>query len=167
MIFSVILVTMVVAVSWLLAWKLYGFHDVMEATKDWSSYRLVEKAQLVAWSRQAVLMCLPAVLAAGFFGLFISVIMENSGSAVAVAVLFFLPLNWVITNLAEKFSKYIFNSYMSRSLTVLSERAQGFNEPLRQWKEMDVSMFIIVPAAYICFFFLASLVVFQRKDVLV
>ena len=170
-----------------LAGYLYGFTDIMDPTyPDYEPYAL--KAEMFRYTFYSVVMFLIPLISVAFLGLFISTLIENTGVAVAVAILLYLPLDYLVIGLFDQLAPYIFNNYLDYYFvtfqdmtgTILEESWRfkiiddflgvgqtGEEAVFDSGKKLAVLGSLLVPFIYIILFSFISLFIFKKKDVLV
>jgi ABC-2 type transport system permease protein len=122
--------------------------------------------QIAAHARQAVLMCLPAFLAAGFLGLLISTCTESSGYAVAAALVIFIAGDLATDLLRGGSQQALFFHYASHATQKLQELAEGGSASFgKDLVSGSFPLWVRVPALSIALFLPASYVVFWRRNI--
>lgn len=177
-----VLVTMVVVeiLGLLVVWQAYGFTDVADPIiKD---YIHLEKAIMLRYLVYSFVLVILPLIAIALLGLFISSLLEHVGSAVALAILFYLALDYLVIGLFDNLAPYCFTYYLDWYLVTCGDLAQGILGEISKFQAIDQILgfevsgevdtiplikSIVVPLGYSLIFGLASLVVFKRKDILV
>jgi ABC-2 type transport system permease protein len=122
--------------------------------------------RIAADARQAVLMCLPAFLAAGFLGLLVSAWTESSGYAVAVALVLFIAGDVVTELLRGASQRALFFHYGSYSLARLKELAEGKSAAFaRDVTAGGFPLWASVPSAYVAVFLPAAYARFRSRNI--
>jgi len=123
-------------------------------------------AEIAAHARQAVLMCLPAFLAAGFLGFFVSNWTESSGYAVATALVIFIAGGVLTDLLRGSAQQAMFFHYGSHATQKLQELAAGgsasFGKDLLAGR---FPLWIRVPAISIALFLPVSYGIFRNRNI--
>lgn len=110
-------------------------------------FEMASAAELWAETTRGCLSCLPALLGAGLFGLFISSLASTPATAVAGTLVPFLAFD-VLGGLFEEFSRRVFVTYTpflgsGSPLVQLTEIARAFSDA--GWVEGELSRAIWVP----------------------
>jgi ABC-2 type transport system permease protein len=134
---------------------------------DDATYVIMRPAdQIVAHARQAVLMCLPAFLAAGFLGLLVSTWTESSGYAVAAALVLFIAGDVLTGLLGGGKQQALFFHYGSHATQKLLELAEGGSATFkRDLVEGGFPLWIRVPALTIALFLPVSYGIFRSRNI--
>lgn len=115
------------------------------------------------WTILLITLCSP--LAAAFLGLLISNLTENSGYAVATALVLYSAIQIGQTFLGENEKKYLFTFFPGQALDVLSQYSGGTKTfPLDALHAL-VPYSLLVPAATVLFFGLIAYLRFRWKNV--
>lgn len=163
----------------------YGFRDITDPViKDYVHLSKPIMERYLAYS--LVLLILP-LMAIALFGLFISVLVREVGSAVALAILLYLALDYLVLGFFEQLAPFCFNYYLDWYLVTCRDIAQGILGEIGKFQVIDQVLglgptitsyttetnimpllkSIFVPLSYSLIFGMGALVVFQRKDILV
>ncbi len=157
---SIVLVLVVAITGWLAGLLTGGYGDVLDAeygTIDYTAGQLTKVSLLV-------LAVAPlALFAIACFGLFLSVLCDNSATAVTSAVLLGLVLFFLDLVLIGQASALNFLSWVDRPVRVLESLALGHSDfGLRlDW----VLPAIVVPVGTALLFLIAAGFVFRRRDI--
>lgn len=162
----------------------YGFTDVTDPViKDYLHLAKGIMGRYLLYS--FVLVIIPLVSIA-LFGLFISTLMREVGSAVALAILLYLALDYLVLGFFDKLAPYCFNYYLDWYLSTCRDLSQGVLGEIGRFQVIDQALglgnpmglaaepniggllkSIFVPLGYSLILGLGTLFVFQRKDILV
>lgn len=165
-----------------------GFGDVTGVDGIDKGYVYYKHADMVAASVRALALSILPILAIGFFGLLVSTCIENSGAAVATAILLYLPLGvlaelskvvaqWISLKLhqdpaanplvqtARLLGRCVLNPYLEYPFNILSDMGEGITAA--RFRPEEVFYCLVVPAAYLAVTATLGFLWFRRKDVLV
>ena len=122
--------------------------------------------QIEASARQAVLMCLPAFLAAGFLGLLVSTWTESSGYAVAAALVLYIAGDVLSGLLRGSAQEALFFHYGSHATQKLLELAEGGSATFkRDLVEGRFPLWVRTPLLSIALFLPVSYGVFRSRNI--
>jgi len=109
-----------------------------------------------------VLSLLP-LLASGFFGLMLSSMFDNTGSAVGIAMFLAIFL-YGFASVDRSAGKYVFSHSLEYGLVVAKHRAEGFSD--RKWEDDGIRRAWQVPLLSGFLFLGAAYVIFLKRDIL-
>ncbi|MEK7448300.1 MAG: ABC transporter permease subunit [Planctomycetota bacterium] len=185
-IIAVLIAMIIQAVSFGLSGYFYGFRDILDPDfPDYQPYAL--KGEMFRYAFYSFVMFLLPFISAGFLGLLISTLVENTGVAVALAILLYLPLDYLMLGLFENMAPYLFNNYLEYYWSTFQDITQRILEDSWKFKiiddfmggepasryasgsaqKLEVLKSVMVPLIYIVFFNVVGLFIFKKKDVLV
>ncbi|MEW6027013.1 MAG: ABC transporter permease [Planctomycetota bacterium] len=170
------------AVSFGLAWGVYGFQNITDPT--FAEIVHLSRADMLLYVLYTFLHILLPLVAIGLMGLFISTLVENSGIAVAISIIIYLVLDFFMVGLFENLSSYLFNYYQGYFLGTLKDISEGVMQEIWKFKafssflgigqgeegmidsarQMSVVKSILIPLAYSVIFVIASIIAVNRKN---
>lgn len=134
---------------------------------DDATYVVMRPApEIAAHARQAVWMCLPAFLAAGFLGFLVSNGTESSGYAVAAALVIFIAGGLLTDLLRGSAQQAMFFHYGSHATAKLQELAEGGSAAFS--KDLVAGAFPLwlrVPAVSVALFLPVSYGIFRGRNI--
>ena len=134
---------------------------------DEATYVVMRPAgEIAANARQAVLMCLPAFLAAGFLGFLVSHWTESSGYAVAAALVLFIAGGLMTDLLRGGAQQALFFHYGAHATQKLQELAEGGSASFA--KDLTAGGFPLwlrVPLISIALFLPVSYGIFKSRNI--
>jgi hypothetical protein len=123
--------------------------------------------RLLEHARKAVVLSVPAIVAAGFFGVLISAMSESSGFAVAVTLTLFLLVDEVVLRAVrdDRILRFFFNHYPPYAFDVLRDFARGSST---HWKGIFEAKgsFLTVPLGSMAAFLGASYAFFRSRNIM-
>ena len=134
---------------------------------DDATYVVMRPAeQIAAQARQAVWMCLPSFLAAGFLGLLVSTWTESSGYAVSTALVIFIAGDLATDVLRGSAQQALFFHYGSHATKRLQELAEGGSAAFaRDVVAGGFPLWVRVPVLTIALFLPLSYGVFRSRNI--
>jgi ABC-2 type transport system permease protein len=138
-----------------------GFGDVKQFFHG-SQKVLVPRADMLRYALAAFALQVLPLLAVGFLGLAVSTLTDNAGTAVAAAFIVFLPLKVIVPGLFEGLEPWLFTTWVSRPLDILSDISRNIHA--RAWDLPEVLRSLAVPAAWIAAFLGVALWRFCGRD---
>ncbi len=173
------IILLVVIPALVISWQAYGFTDVTDPViKD---YVHLEKVVMLRYFLYSCILVILPLIAIALMGLFISTLIEQVGSAVALAILLYLALEYLVLSFFDTLAPFCFTSYLDWYLITWRDLSQGILGEISKFQMIDqifglgtsnqISLAplirsIVVPLAYSLVFGIVSLVVFQRKDIM-
>ncbi len=161
-------------------WQAYGFTDVADPVIK--NYVHLEKAVMLRYLVYSFVLVILPLISIALLGLFISTLLEHVGSAVALAILLYLALDYLVLGLFDNLAPYCFTYYLDWYLVTCQDLSQGILGEISKFQAIDgilgletagetdiipLIKSIAVPIGYSLIFGIASLVVFKRRDILV
>lgn len=180
-IIALILTALIELIGLSLVWYLYGFGDIVDPT--FKDYVHLSGAEALRYTVYTFIIILLPLYAIGFFGLFLSTLIDSAGIAVAIATLFYLFLNYLVVTLFSYLSSFLFNFYIDWYLVTLRDVSQGVLGEIWRFRVIDhwlgletakgqtldygaVVKSLLVPVIWSIMFVLGGLMVFKKKDVI-
>ncbi|MBI4712240.1 MAG: ABC transporter permease subunit [Planctomycetes bacterium] len=178
---ALILTALIELIGLALVWYLYGFGDIVDPT--FKDYVHLSGAEAFRYTVYTFIIVLLPLVAIGFFGLFLSTLIESAGIAVAIATLFYLFLGYLVVTLFSQPSSFLFNYYLDWYLITLRDISTGVLGEIWRFRVLDewlgletakgqtldyagVVKSLLVPVVWATLFSVTGLVVFKRKDVI-
>lgn len=182
----IIIMALVKLLSLILVESLYGLGPVVEPYQEYET--CVAKSVMSRYTLYSFILVLLPLVAVVSLGLFFSTLIENTGIVVAMTLLVYLTLDYFVIGLFPEIAPYLFpyyNTFYFNTLFDISfhrdltdiwrfrviDMALGLKvdepfaiTPARQW---IIIKSIIIPVGYSIFFFISSLLIFRKKDILV
>jgi ABC-type transport system involved in multi-copper enzyme maturation permease subunit len=179
---ALILTLLIEFISFFLAWVIYGFAPVTDPT--FSEMVHLSKKDMFIYMAYAFLHIVLPLIAIGLMGLLISTLVENAGIAVAVSIVLYLVFDFLIIELFENLSSYLFNYYLNYYLAALKNISEGVMQEVWKFRALDlffriesedsvmlnsarfisVVKSIVIPVVYMIMFVVASIVAVKRKN---
>jgi len=183
----IIIMALVELLSLTLVDSFYGLGPVVDPDFVYKPY--VTKQVMSRYALYSFVLVLLPLIAVISFGLFLSTLIENTGLVVALALLIYLILDYFVIELFPEVAPYLFPYYNNLYFKTLSnisfyqdlteiwrfrvidgwlglikEESERITDPVRQWV---IIKSIIIPLGYSILFFISSLIIFRKKDILV
>lgn len=182
----VIIMALVELLSLILVDSFYGLGPVVDPDYEYEPY--VAQCVMSRYTLYSFILVLLPLVAIISLGLFFSTLIENTGLVVALTLLVYLTLDYFVIKLFPEIAPYLFPYYNTlyfntlydisyyQDLTeiwrfrvidgwlgLIKNEFEGITDPVRQWV---IIKSIIIPLGYSILFFISSLFVFHKKDIL-
>jgi ABC-2 type transport system permease protein len=167
-----------------IAWQLYGFKDVTDPLIQ--DYVHLQKAVMLRYMLYSFVLVFIPLLTIAFLGLLVSTVVREVGSAVALAILIYLALEYLLGGFFDNLAPYSFTYYLDWYLATWRDLSQGILGDINRFQAIDkligwgvtvdnsteLSLIpflksIFIPLGYSCLFGISSWLLFRRKDILV
>lgn len=178
---ALLLALLIEILSFGIVWLNFGFSDIADpAIKN---YIHLHKSEMLRYTGYTFVMIFLPLVSIGFFGIFISSLIENAGIAVASGILVYLFVDYFIIPVFPDIAPYLFNYYLDFHTRTLIDLSEGILGEIPRFTVIDYLLGIkkpgeetvdymlffmtrIVPLSYVIVFFFSGLFLIKRKDII-
>ena len=154
-----------VLVAWLWVVTHGGFGPATIDFEGLDAVSVFDAATLRGFTMKLCLAAVPGAVAATWFGVVVSVVVEGSGAAVAIGV-FCLGALKTLREVNEEIGAWFFTHHVARPIELLGELGRAIEENANVVRDLGpFSEEVVVPSLWAAGFGLLAVVLFARKEI--